>query len=88
MKKKHSLRLFYCQFYHFGITEEALISVMLTVNGSKSYHTANFSVVIFTTASRDNILRCSPDVEFTSGSPTQLRDVIWIKYICTTTEEM
>ena len=50
--------------------------------------TANFSVVIFTTASRDNILRCSPDVEFTSGSPTQLRDVIWIKYICTTTEEM
>ena len=51
-------------------------------------HTANFSVVIFTTASHDNILRCSPDVEFTSGSPTQLRDVIWIKYICTTTEEM
>ena len=50
--------------------------------------TANFSVVIFTTASRDNILRCSPDVEFTSGSPTQLQDVIWIKYICTTTEEM
>ena len=50
--------------------------------------TANFSVVIFTTASRDNILRCSPDVEFTSGSPTQLKDVIWIKYISITTEEM
>ena len=51
-------------------------------------HTAIFSVVIFTTASRDRILRRSPDVEFTSDSCTQLRDVIWIKYISTTTEEM
>ena len=50
--------------------------------------TAIFSVVISTTASRDKILRRSPDVEFTSGSRTQLRDVIWIKYISTTTEEM
>ena len=38
--------------------------------------------------SRDAILRRSPDVEFTSDSCTQLRDVIWIKYISTTTEEM
>ena len=51
-------------------------------------YTAIFSVVISTTASRDKILRRSPDVEFTSDSPTQLRDVIWIKYISTTTEEM
>ena len=50
--------------------------------------TANFSVVISTTASRDRILRRSPDVDFTSDSPTQLRDVIWIKYISTTTEEL
>ena len=52
------------------------------------FYTAIFSVVISTTASRDKILRRSPDVEFTSDSPTQLRDVIWIKYISTTTEEM
>ena len=51
-------------------------------------YTAIFSVVIHTTASRDTILRRSPDVEFTSDSHTQLRDVIWIKYISTTTEEM
>ena len=51
-------------------------------------HTAIFSVLIHTTASRDPILRRSPDVEFTSDSRTQLRDVIWIKYISTTTEEM
>ena len=51
-------------------------------------HTANFSVVIHTTASRDAILRRSPDVEFTSDSRTQLRDVIQLKYISTTTEEM
>ena len=51
-------------------------------------YTAIFSVVIHTTASRDAILRRSPDVEFTSDSRTQLRDVIWIKYISTTTEEM
>ena len=51
-------------------------------------YTAIFSVVIHTTASRDPILRRSPDVEFTSDSRTQLRDVIWIKYISTTTEEM
>ena len=51
-------------------------------------YTAIFSVVISTTASRDRILRRSPDVEFTSDSCTQLRDVIWIKYISTTTEEM
>ena len=51
-------------------------------------NTAIFSVVIHTTASRDTILRRSPDVEFTSDSCTQLRDVIWIKYISTTTEEM
>ena len=50
--------------------------------------TANFSVVIHTTASRDAIFRRSPDVEFTSDSPTQLRDVIQIKYTSTTTEEM
>ena len=37
---------------------------------------------------RDTILRCSPDVEFTSVSPTQLRDVIWMNCISTTTEEM
>ena len=52
------------------------------------HHTAIFSVVIHTTASCDVILRRSPDVEFTSDSRTQLRDVIWIKYISTTTEEM
>ena len=51
-------------------------------------HTAIFSVVIHITASRDAILRRSPDVECTSDSRTQLRDVIWIKYISTTTEEM
>ena len=51
-------------------------------------YTAIFSVVIHTTASRDTILRRSPDIEFTSDSCTQLRDVIWIKYISTTTEEM
>ena len=51
-------------------------------------HTAIFLVMIHTTASRDTILRHSPDVEFTSDSRTQLRDVIWIKYISTTTEEM
>ena len=56
--------------------------------GLMCVYTAIFSVVIFTTASRDRILRCSPDVEFTSDSRTQLRDVIWIKYISTTTEEM
>ena len=55
---------------------------------AKSSYTAIFSVVIFTTASRDRILGRSPDVEFTSDSCTQLRDVIWIKYISTTTEEM
>ena len=44
--------------------------------------------MIHTTASRDAILRRSPDVEFTSDSCTQLRDVIWIKYISTTTEEI
>ena len=44
--------------------------------------------MIFTTASRDRILRRSLDVEFTPDSRTQLRDVIWIKYISTTTEEM
>ena len=52
------------------------------------YHTAIFSVVIHTTVSRDTILRRSPDVKFTSDSRAQLRDVIWIKYISTTTEEM
>ena len=51
-------------------------------------YTANFSVLIFTTASHDRILRCSPDVEFTSGSCIQLRDVIWMNYISTKTEEM
>ena len=51
-------------------------------------NTAIFSVVIHTTASCDVILRRNPDVEFTSDSGTQLRDVIWIKYISTTTEEM
>ena len=51
-------------------------------------NTAIFSVVIHKTASRDGILRCSPDVEFTSGSRTQLRDVIWMNYISNTTEEM
>ena len=55
---------------------------------TRQKYTAIFSVVISTTASRDKILRRSPDVEFTSDSPTQLRDVIWIKYISTTTEEM
>ena len=44
--------------------------------------------MIHTTASRDTILRRSPDVEFTSDSRAQLRDVIWIRYISTTTEEM
>ena len=51
-------------------------------------YTAIFSVVIHTPASRDPILRRSPDVEFTSDSCTQLRDVIWTKYISTTSEEM
>ena len=51
-------------------------------------YTAIFAVLISTTASCDRIHRRSPDVEFTSDSPTQLRDVIWIKYISTTTEEM
>ena len=51
-------------------------------------YTAIFSVVIHTTASRDVILRRSSDVEFTSDSRTQLRDVIGMKYISTTTEEM
>ena len=62
---------------HFGFGDSVLIR-----------HTAIFSVVIFTTASRDEILRRSPNVEFTSDSCTRLRDVIWIKYISTTTEEM
>ena len=57
-------------------------------NEDLSFYTAIFSVMIHTTASHDETLRCSPDVEFTSGSPTQPQDVIWIKYICTTTEEM
>ena len=51
-------------------------------------YTAIFSVVIHMTASRDIILRRSSDVEFTSDSHAQLRDVIWTKYISTTTEEM
>ena len=57
-------------------------------NGYETSYTASFSVVIHTTTSRDPILRRSPDVEFTSDSRTQLRDVIWIKYISTTTKEM
>ena len=52
------------------------------------YNTAIFSVVIPTTASRDAILRRSPDVKFTFDSRTQLRDVIWIKYISNRTEQM
>ena len=61
------------------------------VNSTSGLHLrilSRLTVVIHTTASRDPILRCSPDVEITADSRTQLIDVIWIKYISTTTEEM
>ena len=66
---------------YVGFESACFLAIMLQ-------DTANFPVMIFTTASCDKILRRSPDVEFTSDSCTQLRDVIWIKYISTTTEEM
>ena len=40
------------------------------------------------TASHDDFLRYSPDLEFTSDSRRQLGDVNWLKYISTTTGEM
>ena len=50
-------------------------------------HCKCFSRKIYRFQSRFSI-SCSPVVDMTSDSPTQLRDVIWIKYISTTTEEM
>ena len=78
----------YMCFNREGISGSFTTHVILVERFQEKIYTAIFSVVISTTASRDKILRRSPDVEFTSDSPTQLRDVIWIKYISTTTEEM